>query len=477
MSIARTTLQKLTFICAISSTVPSSLALTTALHTARTVGLLRPREPSQICGGNSQLRTCGASLPDDFCCPAASSCLQLNTTGINTDLADDIISIICCPAGAKCSFIAPITCDIQAQNATLHPANQIHTSNLDVGLPTCGEGCCPLGYSCADGRCQMNRSDGPRTSTSSVLEVFPAPTSTSSSSPQSDVPIASPVGSSGISPGGAAGIAIGCLFAGGLIMLGVVCLISRRREKKNRTSHSSNGSHMRNISKPISNPALNTGTDMFPHNSIRYAATHSPATMRDYGLPIMSEHSTNGLNMGFGAESEPRPSYQADTADISPVTPPQRVEPLFSTATSTTSAPPPRFVSNLPNPFSSPTRTTASPRQNPYSTPERRNNAPLNPYAESTAGSRVSSDSFDRRQGSSETVHVMLPAQAYLQPPPPLAVPGQSRDKASSRMTGDTTFTRFIEGGKGNGSVDGKVKKAKGLGVTGGDFMSGARAF
>jgi hypothetical protein len=98
------------------------------------------------CGSNANLQQCGTDLPSSFCCPQATICMRLNASGVQ--------SVICCPAGSDCAFIQSITCDITQMNATLHPENQMHVSDTaGVILPTCGDKCCPLGYSCRSGMC------------------------------------------------------------------------------------------------------------------------------------------------------------------------------------------------------------------------------------------------------------------------------------------------------------------------------------
>lgn len=93
---------------------------------------------------DSNHKTCGQGLPDNFCCPTDTVCLALaaNTTAI------------CCPKGQSCLKIQPFTCNIQAQNVTAHPDSPALTTALGADLPTCGRTiagsatCCPFGFQC-----------------------------------------------------------------------------------------------------------------------------------------------------------------------------------------------------------------------------------------------------------------------------------------------------------------------------------------
>lgn len=87
---------------------------------------------------------CKGSL-DTFCCPSSAKCIGL----------DDSSSVICCPKGENCAFIQTISCDVQQQNSTLHPKNQVQTTRLDDELPQCGGSCCPFGYECHGSVCAL----------------------------------------------------------------------------------------------------------------------------------------------------------------------------------------------------------------------------------------------------------------------------------------------------------------------------------
>src|ERR1700728_713809 len=119
-----TMLQRLTLICLISSTVPSALALSTALPLAQALGVLQARDST--CA-NSTATSCSATdsrLPGDICCAAGTSCISL----------DNGVAAICCPVGLDCSAIRPITCDISLQDPNKHPDAVIQSTNLTATL-------------------------------------------------------------------------------------------------------------------------------------------------------------------------------------------------------------------------------------------------------------------------------------------------------------------------------------------------------
>ncbi|OKL56415.1 hypothetical protein UA08_08113 [Talaromyces atroroseus] len=93
--------------------------------------------------------SCGSSYPLDFCCSSDTTCLGL----------DNYTTVLCCPTGSDCSFIVPITCDMQLQNATAYPTAPVKTTLLSDDPPACGSGCCPFGYTCAKNTtCVLDRS-------------------------------------------------------------------------------------------------------------------------------------------------------------------------------------------------------------------------------------------------------------------------------------------------------------------------------
>jgi hypothetical protein len=104
-------------------------------------------ERASPCLDSSYNQCLQAGLSSSFCCPPTSVChpLASNTT------------VLCCLEGEDCSTIRVITCDISAQNKTLHPDNTLMTTALDVPLPICDGNCCPFGYTCTSiGNCVEN---------------------------------------------------------------------------------------------------------------------------------------------------------------------------------------------------------------------------------------------------------------------------------------------------------------------------------
>ncbi|KAL8688205.1 MAG: hypothetical protein Q9218_005824 [Villophora microphyllina] len=173
----RTTLRKLTAICLISTLVPQTTALAAAVDAAQAFGLL-PRQTS-TCATADYSPCSKAGLPSNFCCPSGSTCTVFNNNK----------SVICCPTGRDCSTIAPLTCDLGAQNATLHPSNQLHSTDLTGSLQTCGTGtCCPKGFGCTNGQCVMqaaaaaSSSAKPASSTAAAAMSKPAAASAASTS-------------------------------------------------------------------------------------------------------------------------------------------------------------------------------------------------------------------------------------------------------------------------------------------------------
>ncbi|KAL2808180.1 hypothetical protein BJX63DRAFT_42247 [Aspergillus granulosus] len=124
---------------------------------------------SDSCPSDSQQCT-GTGLPDNFCCSSSSTCVTIDSGS----------SVICCPDGQDCTYIEPITCDVTKQDASLHPGNVIKTTRLDDDLPTCGESCCPFGYTCQGDFCAM---DDTPSSTSTQSKTTETTTTTTTSTP------------------------------------------------------------------------------------------------------------------------------------------------------------------------------------------------------------------------------------------------------------------------------------------------------
>ncbi|KAL3442649.1 hypothetical protein BJX65DRAFT_286578 [Aspergillus insuetus] len=129
---------------------------------------------SDTCPSGSSQCT-GDGLPDSFCCASSSTCVSIDSGS----------SVICCPDGQDCTYIEPITCDVTKQDASLYPSNVIKTTRLNDDLPTCGDSCCPFGYTCQGDFCAMD--DTPSsTPTQSKTTETETETTTSTSTSTSD---------------------------------------------------------------------------------------------------------------------------------------------------------------------------------------------------------------------------------------------------------------------------------------------------
>jgi hypothetical protein len=247
----------------------------------------RDTKDSSTCGGDSSLFQCGAPFPSDFCCPSSTTCLRLDSS---------VISVLCCPAGLDCKFISPISCDEQAQNATMFPGNQLH-SEPTMPLGKCGDSCCPVGATCHDSICAVSTATLPTTNIASSSQ---APVSTSTgraddTASSSSLPAVTPQASialdgASIVDGSAAaandafsgksfvaglfpGIVVGAL----VVTILIWCLDRRRRRSRENhpdrysdhkhfsttdqltslstDSHQALPKHTRSISEPVSDPS------------------------------------------------------------------------------------------------------------------------------------------------------------------------------------------------------------------------------
>lgn len=254
---------KLSAVCLISSSVPSAAAFLTALDAAQVMGLL-PRAASSCSASNFQ--PCN-QMPASFCCPSGSTCQVFNNAA----------SVVCCPSGQDCKTIAPITCDITQQNATLHPLNPLHSTDLGGSLETCGSACCPKGFSCQNQQCIIKASSSSSSAASSTTSsIRPASTTSApSAASSSTVPsqASNPPNSSAShqpSPNNAtvdascnrfpASAILAGFFPGLLlgILLTVLALICFGRRRKSHDPSSDFGSVTATVSDPIYQPENNT---------------------------------------------------------------------------------------------------------------------------------------------------------------------------------------------------------------------------
>lgn len=173
-----------------------------------------------------------ACLGTPFTCPSSAKCIIT---------APDNSTVLCCPYGNDCSTIAPITCDIQQQNATTFPNSSLYTTLLESTLTSCGsQTCCPNGYSCGStNMCSLN----PSTPTSSaVSSTTPTPTGTNipvivptSIANTNETTSQAPIAHSNPFPPGAIvlGLFLGLVCGVSATLLVMWCL-RRRRQQKNK---------------------------------------------------------------------------------------------------------------------------------------------------------------------------------------------------------------------------------------------------
>ncbi|KAK8138411.1 hypothetical protein PG984_001791 [Apiospora sp. TS-2023a] len=131
-------------------------------------------ERADTCGSGNLAKCTQSGLPGNFCCDKQSTCIPL--AGLTT--------VLCCPSGPDgCNVIAPIVCDLKLQDPASNPNAQVKTTVLNGKLPSCGNNCCPFGYSCGDdGNCIMDQDQSKK-----PQGAKPVPTSTGAA-PKSPVP-------------------------------------------------------------------------------------------------------------------------------------------------------------------------------------------------------------------------------------------------------------------------------------------------
>ncbi|KAG4031452.1 hypothetical protein MFRU_009g02250 [Monilinia fructicola] len=307
-----------------------------------------------ICPESSYKQCTNAGLPSDFCCPSSSTCISLaqNTT------------LLCCPSGSDCSTIQPITCDITQQDITAHPENTLKTTALTATLEKCGSNCCPFGYTCVNGNCQMNidqadsapggqqQSSVASSATSSVATSSETKaTATSGSDSSSTNPSTTSAASSTSTPitiipetcdkfptdallvGFFPGLSLGVLLS-----LLVVCCLGRRK-----ASHRKSGSSFGNISDPV--PTSDVRTDFLrkmpqtPSTSAGGTPQRQKTITRVRSLFRKSTATAMSNSPRIPYQNSPSPTppiplniqRQKQTAmtEARPVTPPLQREPSF----------------------------------------------------------------------------------------------------------------------------------------------------
>ena len=296
-------------------------------------------ERDSTCAAGANFTQCsGSGLPSDFCCPSSSTCEVLagNTT------------ILCCPSGQNCATIKPITCDLQQQNATLHPESGLKTTALSGSLQFCGLSCCPFGYSCnGDGNCvqDSDQSKAPATSSSASS----SPTSSASASPSSSAAQNTTITDASSKSGGSkfpTGPVVGGIFGGLAFGIGVTILLIwycgvRKRKAaaaaaRPRPQSMISGSSFGMISDP--QPLQQIRTDFLrkapetPSSGTTVASQRRNTIGRVKSL-FRKSTASQASTPSFGGESPrdapPIPMIQRTSPQELPVTPPRQREPSF----------------------------------------------------------------------------------------------------------------------------------------------------
>ena len=297
----RTTLLKLTAICLASTLVPQTTALSAAVDAAQAYGLL-PRQTSTC--ATADYSPCNkAGLPSNFCCPSGSTCLAINNNK----------SVICCPSGRDCKTISPLTCDLNAQNATLHPSNQLHSTDLTGTLQTCGTNtCCPRGFSCSNGQCVMqataSASVKPASSTGSTPSATSKPSSSTSKS--ADAAAQTSAGSSPKQSSNGSKFTVAAVLAGffpgmllgALLTVAVIICIGRRRARREEKDGDF-GSVAATVSDPIYQDSNGFRTDFLRRES---KTKYSNRTSRVKSLFSRSNTVKSSNSDGYGRHILPK---------------------------------------------------------------------------------------------------------------------------------------------------------------------------
>ncbi|KAF2015745.1 hypothetical protein BU24DRAFT_184498 [Aaosphaeria arxii CBS 175.79] len=389
-----------------------------------------PRQ-AETCGGNKELSQCGNAFPSDFCCPANTECKSLNVK--------DGISAICCPKGQDCSFLLPITCDITALNATLHPDNQVHLANSSaVELPKCGSKCCPLGYSCKGDMCSADNGSTPPSGTPTGS---PTPSSTDTSSVSqtatAEFPPVVKVEQGFNAKSFAAGFFPGIIL-GVLATLGIMWLIKKRRDLNEKNRYSGDFGHVaRTISDPIYDPARAARVDFIRRGS--HSAQNSP-------------NSTTGF---MNNRNNNKPTGGGLTPRIKSMW--ERTPRLGALGFSSSSS---AFPSNgLPaNPAPPAPAIRAGDHRDPYRTPRQTprqatssrsratsiGTASINNHARRPSISQHENRPFVARSESQETIDILMPSNSDSLLRPPKA-PGMRENNRWTQDSNTTTVTKLME--------------------------------
>ena len=277
---------------------------------ARSLNTLLPRD---TCAGREGLSACGQDLPDNFCCTFGDACIRLNNTGAQG-------AALCCPNGGSCEDINVITCDTSFHDPNNFPELPLHSTDTSIALPTCGKGCCPLGYECADDGALCRIKDSAKASetvnVSPTTSAIPTAEPTSTAESPSTTSDSTPSTSASAKPTGTgvpvtiepketdhvntAGLVLAGLFPGLLvgsaITLGILMWLKKRQQKRGDKSPATSSffgpptphdSKPPKISEPIYQPGM---SDRVVFGQNRTASGGSVPVMSTSGGFYKPEH-------------------------------------------------------------------------------------------------------------------------------------------------------------------------------------------
>ncbi|EED16277.1 conserved hypothetical protein [Talaromyces stipitatus ATCC 10500] len=290
--------------------------------------------------------SCGSSYSGSFCCSSDTTCLRLDSGS----------SVLCCPTGSDCTFIEPITCNVQAMNATANPTAPIQSTKLNEDLPTCAEGSTTSasGSPTTVASGATTRPTATATSTISISDTAPTAHTTSTASAATATPTTAFSNSTQTEttakcPQFPATAVIAGFFPGavaGALAAAIMMMCRRRGDQKNREStlqktHRSSGGTIVGISDPIlddENGSFRTDFLLQRKLSGRYptpgTVARSKSMMRRTGTRVKSifvgtNHSSNSNaeSPQWNTATPPMPPMPAMPAVRKPpVTPPHQTD-------------------------------------------------------------------------------------------------------------------------------------------------------
>lgn len=163
-------------------------------------------------------------LPNNFCCTASTSCLSV----------DNGRSVVCCPDGSSCSNLGVITCDVSLQDAN-NNSGPIYTTRLSDQLPSCGDRCCPFGYTCVEvGGQHVCTLDNSQLAANTSATNAPTPVPSTNNSTATDTTAELKTSNTSISPGILAAIGISGAIVGILAILILLFCLRKHKSKQSR---------------------------------------------------------------------------------------------------------------------------------------------------------------------------------------------------------------------------------------------------